>query len=202
MSAHRGWIDVSHLPDTAFGPKVSTWWGTASFIVIEGMTIAICLASYFYLWRNSGSWPPPRTPPPDLLFATINLLLVLASAIPAVMLQRTAERMDEGATRRLLLVSTLVGTAVLVLYALQLTGLHTRWDEHAYGSIVWMTLGFHAAVVLTDVADTYVLTAIFLARRVTNKDMMGANDGAMYWLFVVASFVVVYAVIFIGPRVM
>ena len=56
---------------------------------IETTTVALLLASYFYLWRNypQEHWPPPRVeheppilkPVPDLLVGTLNVLLLLAT---------------------------------------------------------------------------------------------------------------------------
>ena len=80
--------------------------------------------------------------------------------------------------------------------------LHTRWDSHAYGSIVWTTIGLHIAVAITDVADTIGLTAIFLQGREENKHFASLHDNTLYWYFIVVSWVIVDLVIFVGPRVL
>ena len=35
---------------------------------------------------------------------------------------------------------------------------HVRWDDNAYGSILWLILGLHTTHLITDFADTVVLT--------------------------------------------
>jgi hypothetical protein len=73
----RSTIDVSHLPATARDSRSPAWWGNTLFMLIETTTVALLLASYFYLWRNypQSQWPPSRVdseppllnPVPDLL---------------------------------------------------------------------------------------------------------------------------------------
>ena len=43
------------------------WWGTLGFMVIEGWTLALLAAMYFYIRQNFLTWPPLRTPLPSLL---------------------------------------------------------------------------------------------------------------------------------------
>ena len=202
MSAPRASIDVSGLPDHAMGHHDTGWWGTMGFILIEAMSLAIAIAAYFYLSRNSPAWPPARTPLPDLEVATANLGIVLLSTIPAARAAIAARRDDEAATRRWLVISSIVTTLVLALRFVALQQLEVRWDTHAYGSVVWGVMVTHTTLVLTDWGDTLVLTAIFLRKKVEPKHMAGAVDNAMYWWFVVASWVVVYLVVFVAPRVL
>jgi heme/copper-type cytochrome/quinol oxidase subunit 3 len=178
------------------------WWGTAAFILIEGMTLTVTIGSYFYLSRNFASWPPERTLPPALGIPTVNVVLVVLSMIPQLLTSRAGERLDEERTRRWLLVSLVVSTIVLALRFLEFPGLHTRWDSHAYGSIVWATLVLHTTLVLTDWADTLMLAVIFVIGRAEKKHFAGAVDNATYWGFVVVSWVAVYVVVFLSPRVM
>ena len=55
-------LDVSKLPDIAFGPADIVWWGTLGFVVIEGFTLVLCAAVYLYLTQNFATWPPQGTP--------------------------------------------------------------------------------------------------------------------------------------------
>jgi cytochrome c oxidase subunit 3 len=89
----RPTIDVSGLPAEVRDARAPAWWGNVLFMAIETTTVALVLASYFYLWRNfpQAQWPPPQPhtdppllkPVPDLLLGTLNVLLLLAT-VPLV----------------------------------------------------------------------------------------------------------------------
>src|SRR3954464_9979877 len=92
-------LDVSRLPTLSFGNKGLMWWGTLSFMVIEGWTLGLTVMSYFYVRQNFESWPPLRTPHPSLLIPTINLVVMLASLIPAWVAAKRAKAFDQSGTR-------------------------------------------------------------------------------------------------------
>lgn len=200
MIAPRPRVDVSELPDFAFDHRDTMWWGTTIFVAIEGMTLLVSLAAYFYLWRNFPHWPPPPTPLPGLGLSTLATGVAVLSVIPASISGRRARTLRSDGVRSALVAHAVVGTLLVGLRVLELLALRTRWDSDAYGSIVWIILGVHTTLVLTDLADTYLMTSIFLRRREENKHFSGVVDNAFYWNFVVASWVVVYAVVYLSPR--
>jgi heme/copper-type cytochrome/quinol oxidase subunit 3 len=202
MSTQPASIDASVLPHTETGHRDLTWWGTITFMLAEGTTVAVCLASYFYLWRNFPQWPPERTPLPHLGAATANAVLLLVSLIPAAIAKRAADRMDESRAIRWFYVLTVLELIYLAVRVLEFRALGTRWDANAYGSIIWLTLGFHTSVVLSDAGDSIIQSAIFLAGRTEDKHIVGIGDNSLYWYFTVGLSLVVYAVVFLFPRVL
>ena len=56
-------IDVSDLPEYAFGHRSLMWWGTMGVIVIEGTIFALAMATHLYLASQAGEWPPGVPPP-------------------------------------------------------------------------------------------------------------------------------------------
>lgn len=200
MIAPRPRVDVSDLPDFDFHHRDTMWWGTTIFVAIEGMTLLVCLAAYFYLWRNFTQWPPPPVAPPALGFPTLATGVAVLSLVPARLTGRRARTMRPAAVRPALVAHAFVGTLLIGLRVLELLALRTRWDTDAYGSVVWLILGVHTVLVLTDLADTCLLTMIFLRGREENKHFPGVVDNALYWNFVVATWVIVYAVVYLSPR--
>src|SRR3954463_11462704 len=65
MQRHSA-IDVSELAAVAFDSQAPTWWGNFLMMLIETMTVALLIASYFYTAQNYEQWPPPSVhrPPP------------------------------------------------------------------------------------------------------------------------------------------
>ena len=193
-------LDVSELPDEGFGPASGPWWGTLGFMVAEGTTLALCAGSYLYLLRRYEGWPPPGTPRPDLLLPTISVLWLVATLLPAWLLNRAAHREDTAAVTRLLLVGVMVEIIAIALRVQEFNALNVRWDANSYGSIVWWTLGIHTTLLLADLAETGVFAAMFVSGRIEKKHYADAADVAFYWRFVVLAWVPLYVLLFLGPR--
>ena len=194
----RADIDVSGLPAYAFGHRGLMFWGTMGIIVIEGTMFAVLIASYFYLRLYVREWPPGLTPP-DLIFGTINTVILLASVVPNYIYKKAAEKEDLGKVRAWMVVSMAFAVAFTVIRVFEFGTLNCKWDTNAYGSIVWMLLGAHTAHLITDLLDTAVLTVMMFTGPIEGKRFVDVSDNAFYWFFVVGAWVPVYAVIYLAP---
>jgi cytochrome c oxidase subunit III len=201
MNRLRSTADLSELPTVTFGPKSLMWWGTLGFMVIEGWTTALLVASYLYLRQNYEAWPPLRTPYPSLLIPTINLAILLVSIVPAMLVARAAKRLDEPAVKRWLLVTCVMVIPTLVIRWWELWALNTRWDTTAYGSAAWMIVGFHTSLLLLDIMDTIGLTLFYFMKRMPVKTFSDATDNSFYWYFTVGIWIPIYLIVYVGPRI-
>ena len=193
-------LDASGLPETGFGTASPVWWGTLGFMCIEGTSLALCAATYLYLSRRVDSWPPAGTSLPDLVAPTVFLILALASVLLAAGIERSAKRKDERALRRLLLYGVAAETILLAVRAFEFYAINTRWDTTAYGSIVWVTLGFHTTLLLFDLLETGGFALLFHRGPVEDKHFADAADTATYWYFVVIAWIPLYALLYLYPR--
>ena len=194
-------LDVSALPALAFGARATLWWGVVGLMAIEGTALAMTIASYLYLRQNFVEWPPAGTMAPALGAATAELVVLLASLVPMALVDGAARRQQYLPVTVGLGVVTVFGLASLGLKALQFAGaLGCRWDSHAYGSLVWLLLGMHAAHVITSTVENALITAVLVKGPVEAKDYVDAHVNALFWYFVVAAWVVVYALVYLGPR--
>jgi cytochrome c oxidase subunit III len=192
-------VDVSPLPKFAFGHKGLVWWGTVGFMVIEGSMFVMALIVYFYLRLKVQEWPP-NNPNPDITFGTMNLALVLLSCVPNAIAKKAAESFNLRAVRLWLVVLTLIGVVAVVLRAFEYTQLNTRWDDNAYGSIVWVLLSLHTIHVATDVVDSGVLTALMFIGPVTDRRFVDVSENSLYWYFIVAWWIPIYLTVYWAPR--
>jgi heme/copper-type cytochrome/quinol oxidase subunit 3 len=192
-------LDVSHLAPGAFGHRSILWWGTMGIVLIEGTAFALVFGAYFYLRMRNSSWPA-NVPPPDLKWGTLNMLVMLASAVPNELAKKAGERVDLAGTRFWLVICVLFGVLFNVIRALEFTTLNVLWNTNAYGSIVWLLLGLHTVHIATDVLDTGVLTTLMFTGPIEEKRFVDVAENAMYWYFVVIAWIPVYAVIYIAPR--
>jgi len=199
MTDGRRTLDVAPLPTFAFGNRGLIWWGTVGFMVIEGSMFVIGIVVYFYLRLKVTDWPP-SLPNPDLRYGTINLAVVLASIVPAVISKKAAEKFDLPRARLWLMVLILFGLASVVLRAFEYTTLNCRWDDNAYGSIVWVLLSMHTIHVATDVVDSIVLAVLTFTYPMTGPRFVDLSENSLYWYFIVAWWTPIYLTIYWAPR--
>jgi heme/copper-type cytochrome/quinol oxidase subunit 3 len=193
-------VDLSRLPLHGLGRASVTRWGTMAFMLIEGTGFALVIAVYLYLMSLASTWPI-NAPSPDLLPGTLVTLILVASLIPNYLIARWAERQDLRKVRIGIVIMSLLGIAPLIARAFEFPALRVSWDTNAYGSVVWTLLGLHTTHIITDLVDTLVLAALMLTRHGQNPRRFGdVQDNAMYWNFVVATWLPIYACIYWVPR--
>jgi cytochrome c oxidase subunit III len=199
VRVHGPALDVTALPSFGFSHRSLMWWGTAGLIAIESTVFAMAIGSYFYLMAHSTAWPPTEQPP-DLLWGTVITVLLLLSFVPNWLAKHKAEALDLRGVRLWMTVSTLFSLAVLAVRALEFQHLNTWWDSTAYGSAVWMILGLHTLHLVTDAYDTIVLNVLVFTGPLEGRRFVDVSENALYWFFVVASWLPVYAVLYGVPR--
>jgi cytochrome c oxidase subunit I+III len=194
-------IDVSALPDHAFGHRSILWWGTLGFIATEGMAFAIAIATYLYLRTRIPEWPP-GVPPPELSAGIANMAILMLSAIPNYLTKRASEKEDLRQVRIWILVTLGFAVVFLVLRWFEFASLNVRWDFNAYGSIQWALLGLHTTHLITDIGDTAVLAVLMFTGPITGKRFVDVSENSFYWYFVIASWLPIYGLIYWGPRLL
>ena len=193
-------LDVSKLPLHGMGSSSPTWWGTCAFMLIEGTGFGLAIAVYFYLMSLAPHWPIDA-PPPVLWPGTAVTALLLASALPNILVSRWARQRKLKRVRIGLIVMSLFGIAPLIFRVFEFPALHVKWDDSAYGSITWTLLGLHTTHILTDLVDTLVLTCLMFSRHGDNTRRYGdVEDNALYWNFVVITWLPIYACLYWVPR--
>jgi cytochrome c oxidase subunit III len=195
----RPTLDARDLPSVVYGTRVVTWWGTAGFMVAEAATLAACLAAYYYIRRNFTTWPPLRTPPPDLFIPTISLIVLIASLIPCYLFAKAAKRFDLAATRRWLWVAIVVMLLATVLRFLEFRSLNVRWDANAYASVAWAIVFAHFTLLLVDTLETVVFGVIAF-REPQPKVFPAFAEDAFYTYFMVLAWIPCYVTVYLVPR--
>ncbi|WP_426954388.1 cytochrome c oxidase subunit 3 [Muricoccus radiodurans] len=192
--------DLSALPLHGEGSTSLTWWGTLAFMLIEGTGFALAIATYLYLASIAPAWPL-NAELPDLWPGLAVTAVLLLSVIPNLLLSRWAGAQDLRKVRIGIVVMSLLGIVPLVLRVFEFRALNTSWDSNAYGSVVWLLLGLHTTHLITDLGDTLVLAAVMFTRHGDNKRRYGdVQDNALYWNFVVLTWLPVWACLYLGAR--
>src|SRR3954469_7043167 len=195
-------LDVSALPPGGFGSRSLMFWGTLGIIVIEGTAFALAIGAYFFLVTRSQGWPPGGIPPPMLRWGTINTLILLASLLPNQLAKKAAERIDLRGVRMWMTVALLFAVAFNVVRVYEFARLNVRWDENAYGSVVWFILGLHTTHIVTDFLDSLVLAVLMFVGPIEEKRFVDVAENSVYWYFVVLTWLPIYGVIYWAPRLL
>lgn len=194
-------IDVSGLPDHAFGSRSILWWATLGVIAIELTVFVVAIAAYFYLQGNEETWPPAGVPRPDLFWPTLNTIILLVSLFPNQKLKTAAEEKDLKRIRFWIVIADLFAVAFVVVRGFEYTVLGGTWDMNAYTSVTWTLLSLHTFHLVTDLADSLVLTAMMFTHHGEEpKRMVDVSENAFYWYFVVLVWIPIYLVLYWSPR--
>jgi cytochrome c oxidase subunit 3 len=193
--------DVAELPNDIVGSGSLTWWGTISFMVIEGVAFALTFAAYFFLMNQEQQWPPDPWKAPDWIAGTLFTIVILASEIPNTMIKRAADANDAEKVRKLLPLMVGIGLLLFVIRGFEFPSLNISWYENAYGSVIWALLLLHTTHILTDWVDSVVLAA--LARtplRFERRRMIDVSENSLYWRFVWLTWLPIYLLLYWVPR--
>lgn len=201
-------IDVSHLPDTTFDYKAPIWWGNTVLLLIETTVFGCLIAVYFSVWTMLSPFPPPKVdtfpviynPVPDLTIPTINLVVLLASLIPGIWLDLSARKRDEKAVKILLPITLIFNLAAIILRFYEFDSLHFKWNDNAYGSITWTILGMHLIHLFVLMCEDVFLAIWTFLKGVDEKHALDISVMAVYWYWIVGVWVLLYALVYLGPR--
>jgi len=200
MSVEQRRVDVSGLPSVVFGHHSIMWWGTLGFMLIEGFTLVLMMASYLYLRMNELDWPPGRTPDPDLIVPTINTILLLVVIVPLQAADRASRAFDRQGVIRALASATALSALISIMRWPELLALNVRFDAHAYASAAWATVLLHGTLVVADFLETGLLLVMFLVGRATRKHYTDVGDALMYQWFLSLIWLPIYFLVYWSPR--
>ena len=165
-------------------------------VVIEA-TALLLLGAFFYLSGNEPTWPPPGVRPAELWPAATGTALLLATLPAQHRVNRAASRGDRRGMRRWLITSTLIALGFVALRWIEFGRLPFYWDSHAYGSGVWVLIGYHTLHGLTGVVENLMLIALLAFGPVERKHALDVQLSGFYWYFMVAAWLPCFAAIYL-----
>jgi len=194
-------LDVAHLPTVAFTGRSPLWWGAVGLIAIEASMFALFIASYFFLRMRVDVWPPPGVNVPRLFLPTVNLGIMILSCIPAYLASEAAKRSDPAGMKLWLLINILLALITVAIRWQVWNSLNYTGYSNAYGSIVFIILGFHMFDYVAGILASIVIVAALLAGHAGEQVRKSVDFDSYTWYFVVAIWIPLYLVIFVSPLV-
>lgn len=201
-------VDVSKLPHSVLDHRSTIWWGNALLVIIETVMFAILVGAYFYLKQNFTQWPPPQSntipadfdPVPGLGYASVNLAVIALSFGPMYLADRAALKRRRRLVDLGLLLTVLMGAAAIALRFHEMGDLKFRWSENAYSSIVWLILGLHLMHLFIGTLENLLMLVWVTLKGLDDKHARDVRVTAVYWYWVIGTWIILFAIVMVGPR--
>jgi cytochrome c oxidase subunit III len=181
--------------------RSTAWWGIVCVIMTEGTIFAGLIGTYFFLRASSPEWPQGGLELPRLGPAIIFSLVLWGSSIPMIVAERGIKHGHQGALRVGLFLAFVMGAAFLLFTAYDFNELHFGWRTNAYGSIYYTTVGLHALHVLIGLAMSVVVQLKARMGKFSAERHTTVQVYALYWHFVDAVWVFVFAAFILSPHI-
>jgi cytochrome c oxidase subunit 3 len=148
---------------------------------------------------NASTWPPPSMPPlPGVLFWSTGALLVSSWTMHRGV--RACER-GEASQGRWMLTTLVLGIVFLALQVIawrEAIADNMRIADHLYAWTFFVLTGLHGAHVVGGLIPLGVVTVKALGGRYGPNRASGAIYCGMYWHFLDAVWIVLYATLWLG----
>ena len=127
-------------------------------------------------------------------------VVLLASSAPVWWAERGIDRSDVRRLRLGLALGWIMGAAFLTFTMVDFARADFGWTDNAYASIVWTTVGLHLLHLIVGELEMVMMLAWALRHGLDKKHARDVRVTAVYWYWVVGTWVVIYAILFLGPR--
>jgi len=186
--------------------------GTIVWLSSELMFFAGLFAVYFQLRSVRGDLWAEQVPKLNVVFASINALVLVTSSVWCQLGVWKAERGQKARTGSLLdvgrwgmrewyVLTYLFGSFFIagqVMEYAELVAHGVTLSSDAYGSVFYMATGFHGIHVTGGlIAFLLIIARTFTTRRYTHANATGAVVTSYYWHFVDVIWVALFATIYI-----
>jgi cytochrome c oxidase subunit I+III len=206
----RGKRDQKAVPGTRGGElpvdvddrRSIRWWGMLGLVVIEFMAVVALIFTYFYLRFYAPQWPLGSIQQPALLLPGIGAALLLASVLPILWGYYGIRHGNRARLLTGLAAGGSLALAVLVLTYYELLGLGFTWQINAYGSIVWVILGYVALQSAILLLWSLIAAVAATAGHFGEEKTLGVRLLAFYWTFVALSWIPLFATVYVIPWVL
>lgn len=176
--------------------------GTIVWLASELMFFAGLFAMYFTIRSVQGPevWLE-STEKLNLPYSSVNTLILVLSSVTCQLGVFAAERGDVRRLRIWFVITFVMGTVFVVAQVyeyVQLVDEGLSISSNAYGSVFYLTTGFHGLHVTGGlIAFLFVLGRTYAARRFTHEQAISAIVVSYYWHFVDVVWIGLFATIYI-----
>lgn len=185
-------------PNTPIGNNA--WLAVVMFLGAEAMFFAGLIGAFLVFRVGSVVWPPPFQPRLPLGVTGFNTLVLLSSAVTMRLALSRARVSDAPRLMRLLAATASLGAAFLVIQGyewVQLIHFGLTVSSSVYGGLFYTIIGFHGLHVFGALIWLTVVCANAWRGSYSRNNYIGLQTCAMYWVFVVALWPVLYGLVYV-----
>jgi cytochrome c oxidase subunit 3 len=175
--------------------------GTMIWLASELMFFAALFAMYFTLRSVNPEVWAVDTELLNIPFATINTTILVLSSVTCQLGVFAAERGDVKNLRKWFIITFVMGAVFIggqVTEYAELVHEGLTMSSSAYGSVFYLTTGFHGLHVTGGlIAFLFVLARTYVAKRFTHEQATSAIVVSYYWHFVDVVWIALFATIYL-----
>ena len=175
------------------------WLGLLLGLGAIATILASLIFSYFMLMFHGSEWPPDGIRRPALGTPAIGLSVLVASAVPILLAGRAIGAGRQRDLRLWLAAATVLGAVVLGMQARGYAALGFAHDVNAYTSLFVTLSAFHTINLVTALIFNLATQARAWLGHFSAEYHEGVRLAALWWYWAVASGVVLFATLFLGP---
>jgi heme/copper-type cytochrome/quinol oxidase subunit 3 len=183
------------------GSQSTSWWGMVMLIVTEATLFGALISAYFYLRFNAPAWPLGGIERPELILPGIGTVILLSSSIPMYLAERGIRAGKVGRLRLGLAISLVLGAIFLGIQAAEYLRSDFRPWTNAYGSLFYTITAFHGLHVLGALLLNAGVQVLAWRGHFNARQHAGVQNVALYWHFVDAVWIVIFASLYLSPYV-
>jgi heme/copper-type cytochrome/quinol oxidase subunit 3 len=166
----------------------------------ETMFFAGLIGAFIVFRLSAPNWPPPFQPRLPIGVTGINTVILLISAATMHFSLRSMRAGRRDAATRSLALTAFLGTLFLVIQGsewIKLVHFGLTVSSSVYGGLFYALIGAHGVHVLGALAWLLAVYAQTRKGRYSRKNHTGLQICAMYWIFVVALWPVLYGLVYV-----
>lgn len=174
--------------------------GTIMLLGAETMFFAGLIGAFIVFRLSATNWPPPFQPRLPVGVTGINTVVLLISAMTMQFSLRSMRADHRRAASRLLALTAFLGTLFLAIQGsewVKLVHFGLTVSSSIYGGLFYALIGAHGLHVIGALAWLLAVYVQTRKGRYSRRNHTGLQICAMYWIFVVALWPVLYGLVYL-----
>ena len=115
---------------------------------------------------------------------------------------KVARKLDTAKTKLGLWLLFALTLVLIAMRFMEFPHTHFRWNDNAYASIVWTILAMHLTYLLAAAGEFFIMAAHLYRQPIDVHHAHDVNLGGIYWYWIVSTWIITYALVYFGARLL